>query len=84
MAKDIENYGIVKVTEKGHAFLKKPSSIKFTRDHDYSNAESDFDEDDDYSKCKIFIYFWLLNLIIFFFFKQLTVNTVIIKICSII
>jgi ATP-dependent DNA helicase RecQ len=45
LAKDIENYGIVKVTEKGHAFLKKPSSIKFTRDHDYSNAESDFDED---------------------------------------
>jgi hypothetical protein len=44
----------------------------------------DFDEDDDYSKCKIFIYFWLLKLIIFFFFKQLTVNTVIIKICSII
>jgi ATP-dependent DNA helicase RecQ len=45
LAKDIENYGIVKVIEKGHAFLKKPCSIKFTRDHDYSNAESDFDED---------------------------------------
>ena len=44
-AKDIEQYGTVKVTEKGHAFLKKPISIKFTRDHDYSNAESDNDDD---------------------------------------
>ncbi len=44
-AKDIEQYGTVKVTEKGHAFLKKPVSIKFTRDHDYSNAESDNDDD---------------------------------------
>ncbi len=44
-AKDIEQYGTVKVTEKGHEFLKKPVSIKFTRDHDYSNAESDHDDD---------------------------------------
>ena len=44
-AKDIEQYGTVKVTEKGHAFLKKPVSIKFTRDHDFSNAESDHDDD---------------------------------------
>jgi len=44
-AKDIEQYGTVKVTEKGHSFLKKPVSIKFTRDHDYSNAESDHDDD---------------------------------------
>jgi len=44
-AKDIEQYGTVKVTEKGHEFLKKPYSVKFTRDHDYSNAESDHDDD---------------------------------------
>ncbi len=43
--KDIENYGLVKVAEKGQAFLKKPTSVKFTRDHDYSNAESDNDDD---------------------------------------
>jgi ATP-dependent DNA helicase RecQ len=44
-AKDIEQYGTVKVTTKGHDYLKKPYSIKFTRDHDYSNAESDNDDD---------------------------------------
>ncbi|MDX2171568.1 MAG: DNA helicase RecQ [Bacteroidota bacterium] len=44
-AKDIEQYGTVKVTDKGHEFLKKPTSVKFTRDHDYSNAESDHDDD---------------------------------------
>ena len=44
-AKDIENYGIVKMTEKGKEFLKTPFSIKFTRDNDFSNAESDHDDD---------------------------------------
>lgn len=45
LAKDIEQYGTVKVTEKGNEFLKKPFSIKFTRDHDFSNAESDNDDE---------------------------------------
>ncbi len=44
-AKDIENYGLLKITDKGKAFLKKPTSIKFTRDNDFSNAESDKDDD---------------------------------------
>ena len=44
-AKDIENYGLLKITDKGKAFLKKPTSIKFTRDNDFSNAESDNDDD---------------------------------------
>ena len=44
-AKDIENYGIVKMTEKGKEFLKSPFSIQFTRDNDFSNAESDHDDD---------------------------------------
>jgi ATP-dependent DNA helicase RecQ len=44
--KDIENYGLIKVTEKGHAFLKKPYSIKFTRDHDYNNSDKDAGDDD--------------------------------------
>lgn len=43
-SKDIENYGLVKVTDKGKDFLKKPHSIKFTKDNDFSGAES---EDDD-------------------------------------
>jgi ATP-dependent DNA helicase RecQ len=44
-SKDIENYGLLKITDKGKAFLKKPTSIKFTRDNDFSNAESDNDDD---------------------------------------
>mgnify|MGYP000846269485 CR=1 FL=1 len=45
-SKDIENYGLLKVTDKGRAFLKKPYSVKFTRDHDYSNSDRDMSDDD--------------------------------------
>lgn len=45
LAKDIENYGLVKITEKGRDFLKNPHSIKFTRDNDFSNADSDHDDE---------------------------------------
>lgn len=45
LSKDIENYGLVKITDKGKEFLKNPHSIKFTRDNDFSNAESDHDDD---------------------------------------
>lgn len=45
LVKDIENYGLLKVTDKGKAFLKKPHSIKFTRDHDYSNTDKSDDDD---------------------------------------
>lgn len=44
LQKDIENYGLLKLTDKGHAFLKKPHSIKFTRDHDYDNTDQDEDD----------------------------------------
>jgi ATP-dependent DNA helicase RecQ len=44
-SKDIENYGIVKITDKGKAFFKSPESIKFTHDNDFSNAESDIDDE---------------------------------------
>ncbi len=37
VVKEIENYGLIKVTEKGHDFLKNPYSIKLTKDHDYDN-----------------------------------------------
>lgn len=46
LSKDIENYGLLKVTEKGRAFLKKPVSIKFSRDHDYNNSDKDSGDDD--------------------------------------
>jgi ATP-dependent DNA helicase RecQ len=45
LTKDIENYGLLKVTDKAKAFLKKPHSIKFTRDHDFSNTDKSDDDD---------------------------------------
>lgn len=46
LAKDIENYGLLRLTDKGRAFLKKPVSIRFSRDHDYSGTDRDADGDD--------------------------------------
>jgi ATP-dependent DNA helicase RecQ len=39
--KDIENYGILKITEKGKKFIKKPYSIMIAKDHDYSTTGED-------------------------------------------
>jgi ATP-dependent DNA helicase RecQ len=47
LSKDIETYGTLKVTEQGHAFLKKPFKIMVVEDKDYGNTESD--DDDDFS-----------------------------------
>ena len=35
LRKDIESYGVVKLTEKGEDFLKKPSSFMMTEDHTF-------------------------------------------------
>lgn len=44
LSKDIENYGLLKVTPAGKAFLDKPYEMMITRDHDFENAESEDDE----------------------------------------
>jgi len=41
LIKDIENYGILKVTHEGNKFLKKPHSVMLTKDHDYESIEDD-------------------------------------------
>ncbi|OQX80364.1 MAG: DNA helicase RecQ [Bacteroidetes bacterium 4484_249] len=41
--KDIENYGLLKITEEGEDFLENPFSIMLTKDHDYESTES-YDE----------------------------------------
>ncbi len=33
--KDIENYGLLKITEKGHAFLENPTTFMLVRNHEY-------------------------------------------------
>lgn len=45
LSKDIENYGLLKVTKEGKKFMEEPHSIMVTKDHDYEGTESDDDED---------------------------------------
>ncbi|MEX1192684.1 MAG: DNA helicase RecQ [Brumimicrobium sp.] len=42
ISKDIESYGIIKMTERGEDFLKKPTSFILIKEHDYT-----VDEDED-------------------------------------
>ena len=42
--KDIEEYGLLKLTDKGKAFLKKPFSLKLSLNHKFEDAEGDDDE----------------------------------------
>ena len=41
LLKDIENYGLLKISPEGAQFLKKPFSIMLVDDHDYENIEED-------------------------------------------
>lgn len=41
--KDIEEYGLLKITDAGHKFLKKPHSIEVSLNHQYAE-ESDTDD----------------------------------------
>jgi len=38
--KDIENYGLLKVTQKGHDFLAKPTSFMLVKNHEYEEEDS--------------------------------------------
>jgi ATP-dependent DNA helicase RecQ len=42
--KDIEEYGLLKITERGHKFLKKPFSIMVALNHNYEDADGDDEE----------------------------------------
>ncbi|CAN5539375.1 DNA helicase RecQ [soil metagenome] len=42
--KDIEEYGVLKITKKGHAFIKKPSSFKIVLNNLFEDADADDDE----------------------------------------
>lgn len=41
LAKDIENYGLLKITEKGKEFMKKPVSFKITEDNEFEEEEEE-------------------------------------------
>lgn len=39
ITKDIENYGVIRLSEKGRKFLQKPHSIMISINHDFDNLE---------------------------------------------
>ncbi|NHM05091.1 DNA helicase RecQ [Flavobacterium celericrescens] len=41
LTKDIETYGVLKLSEKGEAFIKKPTSFMMSEDHEYNEEEDD-------------------------------------------
>ncbi len=43
--KEIEQFGLLKVSEAGHAYLKNPHPISITINHDYDDSEYDFDDE---------------------------------------
>jgi ATP-dependent DNA helicase RecQ len=46
LEKDIENYGIIKVTPKGDTFLESPYSCSLSKDHNYEEVNSNEGSDD--------------------------------------
>jgi len=43
LVKDIDNYGLLKVSKKGFQFLDEPWSFMLTKDHDYDNFDEEVD-----------------------------------------
>ncbi len=41
LSKDIETYGVVKITKKGLDFIKKPTSFLMSEDHEYNESEDE-------------------------------------------
>jgi len=41
LTKDIENYGILKISQEGAGFLKEPFSVMLVDDHDFENPEEE-------------------------------------------
>jgi ATP-dependent DNA helicase RecQ len=50
LRKDIEEYGLLKITEKGEKFLKKPSSFKIVLNNLFEEANADDDEGENASQ----------------------------------
>ncbi|MDR2910987.1 MAG: DNA helicase RecQ [Bacteroidales bacterium] len=44
LIKEIENYGLLKVTDKGHEFLNGPHKFLLVRNHQYDNEDEDINE----------------------------------------
>lgn len=46
LLKDIENYGLLKLSEKGEAYLANPHGISVPEDYNYANAKSEDNQGD--------------------------------------
>ncbi|MEA5458334.1 ATP-dependent DNA helicase RecQ [Arcicella sp. LKC2W] len=45
LEKDVENYGILKLSEKGRSYMKDPFPLTLSKDHDYENEKIEEDEE---------------------------------------
>nr|MBK9651721.1 DNA helicase RecQ [Bacteroidota bacterium] len=45
MYKEVENYGLLKLTEKGKKFIASPHSFMITKDHEYNNTDEEEDDE---------------------------------------
>lgn len=45
LTKDIDNYGLLKVSGEGHAFLKEPNEFRIALDANFDDTESDDDDE---------------------------------------
>ncbi|TXC81784.1 DNA helicase RecQ [Luteibaculum oceani] len=43
LIKEIESYGVIKISEKGHQFMVKPEKVEILKEHDYSDLETDIE-----------------------------------------
>ena len=41
LTKDIENYGVLKITKEGKDFIKKPYTVMLVKDHDYDSTDDE-------------------------------------------
>lgn len=41
LSKDIESYGVIKLTKQGISFMKNPTSFMMTEDHEYTEADDE-------------------------------------------
>lgn len=46
LQKDVEVYGVLKITKKGHKYLTSPYPVSVSNSHDFTNVERETDDDD--------------------------------------
>jgi ATP-dependent DNA helicase RecQ len=45
LEKDVENYGVLKLSDKGRSYMKDPFPLTLSKDHDYENEKIEEDEE---------------------------------------